>query len=282
MIKDTQPTAPIPSGSIPVISPVLHFLSMPVLVCWRHSFGYAFLSPKSVFLATIFAWSLMSYIVWHEPGLKAGYSPLSLFGLVASILYILRLISTFAKQARKQGEHDQDSGTSYLLSFADPARATKLEGFVHGVVEPGLTMVIGFLIAPNPLGRLLLLCGVALAFKELIRAWLAIRQSKRLQDNLGDAKDKMNYAAPERNKPLPSTGRTGRERYERHYDSPAPEAEFAKELRMMPPYSLEKAEANFAELVAGIDPDSPRGAEQILRLNEAIGFFRKQQDSDES
>ena len=48
-MKDAQIKRKAESAHIPVISPVLHVMVMPVLVLLRHDFGYLFLRPKSIF-----------------------------------------------------------------------------------------------------------------------------------------------------------------------------------------------------------------------------------------
>jgi hypothetical protein len=229
-MKDKQPLAKTPTGSVPVVSPVLHCLAMPVLVFLRHSFGYAFLSPKAVFLATVFATGVFSYIVWHDEAFRPRFSALTAFASIASALYLVHLISAIIKQARGNAEHDQYSGRSYLIGFPVPVKQEKREGFIHCILEPALIITAGILASPDLLGKVLVVCGVALGFKELIRAWLSIRLRKRLSDNLGDATETIETAQPtSQSSPLPTLGRTGRERHPRKFEPEEAGEESGKE-----------------------------------------------------
>lgn len=283
-MKDKQSTAKAPTSSIPVISPVLHCLSMPVLVILRHNFGYLFLSPKSIFLSLIFACCLFAFMVFNDAGLKPRFMYLAGFGMLVSGLYVYHLVSAVKKQIGNKGntEHDHYSGTSHLAAFVPPDKRQARESFVHGIVEPAVTCVAGLVVSLSPLGKVLLISGIALAFKELIRFWLSSRREKLMADGLVDARETMEKASePVTTAPPPTaTGRTGRERYRRAYTAESAVnsdegLEHAKELRMMPPYSLEKAEENYAVLIQSIDTTSADAGQQLKRLKLAIGYFRQ-------
>ncbi len=214
-MKDKPLASQTPSGSIPLISPVLHCVATPVLVFLRHSFGYNYLRPKKIFLASVIVTGGFAFAVWHDPALKA-LIPLAAFAVLASALYLVQLASGIVRLTRGDAEHDQYSGTSFLLAFVPPSKRNKCEGFVHCVAEPLLTGGMGCLI-PNPLGKILVVCGIALGLKEMIRAWLSLRFDKALGDNLADAKDKMeNTQSTSRQQSLSTKGRTPRERFEPH------------------------------------------------------------------
>lgn len=211
-MKDKPLTPQTPSGNIPLISPLLHCVAMPVLVFLRHSFGYSYLRPKKIFLAFVMVTAGFAFAVWLDPSLKA-FRPLAGFAVLASTLYLVNLISGIVRLTRRDAEHDQYSGTSFLLAFAKSSKRSKFEGFIHCVAEPLLTVGMGYLI-PNPLGKVLVVCGIALCLKELIRAWLTLRFDKVLSDNLADAKEKMeNTQSTTFHQSLPTVGRTPREHY---------------------------------------------------------------------
>jgi hypothetical protein len=214
-MKD-KPLAPqAPSGSIPLISPLLHCVAMPVLVFLRHSFGYNYLRPKKIFLASVIVTGGFAFAVWHDPALKALF-PLAAFAVLASALYLVHLVSGISKLTRGDAEHDQYSGTSFLLAFVPPTKRSKCEGFIHCAAEPLLLTGIGCLI-PKPFGKILVVCGIALCLKEMIRAWLSLRFDKALSDNLADAKDKMeNTQSTAHQQSISTKGRTPRERFKPH------------------------------------------------------------------
>lgn len=220
-MRDKQASAEVLSGGIPVISPVLHFLAMPVLVFWRRGFGYAFLSPKSVFLSTIFAVGILSYIVWHEPAIKARYASLTIFAMAASALYLIHLACSIARQVGKDAEHDQFSGASNLLLFLPAPRRASVEAVLHRLLEPGLTMLAGFWFINPPLGNFLFISGASLAVKESINAWLTIRTKKRLKDSLDETEEKLGDVTTSTTTPIGSGGRTEEGRVARRFESEA-------------------------------------------------------------
>lgn len=282
-MRDKQATASLPSGRIPVISPVLHCLSMPVLVFLRRKFGYAYLSPKSIFFASIFANCLFSYMVWNDPALKPGYLALAAFGLSASVLYLFHVFACIGDEVGRGSEHDQFSGSSRMLAIFPSERRGKLEGWVHGAVEPVFTMLLGAFFWADILGKFIIVSGLALGCKELIRYWLALRGEKRVSDSMNDAKDisKINpsAAAPL----LPTSGRTEQELYTRHYDKDLDdEARYAEILRMLPPYTVADAETNASRLISIVDPDTSGSKEQTRRINEALEYFRSWLASEDS
>jgi hypothetical protein len=277
-MRDKQATASLPSGRIPVISPVLHCLSMPILVFWRRKFGYAYLSPKSVFFASIFANCLFSYMVWNDPVLTPTYAALATFGVFASVLYTFHFLACVGSEVGRGSEHDQFSGSSRIIAILPSEQREKAEGLVHGAVEPALTILLGAIFWANILGKVLVVFGLALGCKELIRYWLSLRGDKRVSDSMNDAKD-ISKINPSAAKPLlPTAGRTEQEIYTRRYEKDLDEeARYAEILRMLPPYTFADAEANASRLAENIDPETRGSKEQIRRINEALEYFRSWQ-----
>ncbi|MEO5913318.1 MAG: hypothetical protein ABIS50_03725 [Luteolibacter sp.] len=187
---------------------------MPVLVFWRFNFGYAFLSPKSIFLSCIFASCLASYIVFHEAALTPVYGSTARFLLAAGGLYLVHFTIGVVSETRQRGKHDQYSGSSWLVHVLKPAVRGEFEGICQTTVEPFLTLVVATFFHAKPLGKVLVVCAAALALKELIRIWLDLRRKKRMQDSIDDAKDSMELSSPTSAKPVSATGRTAREKFD--------------------------------------------------------------------
>lgn len=212
-MKDRPLLGTASSSSIPVISPLLHCLAMPVLVFLRYSLGYSYLSPKKVFLSSIFVAALFAYVVWHDPAFSQFFT-LAAFAVLASALYLIHLVYGILRLTQSIAEHDYYSGTSFLLVLIPPAKREKYEGFTHCIAEPFLMIGIGYFVASGVLGKVLVVSGIAIGLKELIRTWLLLRSQKVLADNLEDAEDKMKKLRPSTDQqPLPTKGRTQRERY---------------------------------------------------------------------
>ena len=284
-MKDKQAKAATPAHEIPLISPLLHFFSMPVIVFWRSNFGYSYLRPKSVFLASTVACFVFARIVHESPSL-VRFEKLTTFLAVAASLYWLHLLRSFWQESRSRASHDQYSGTSHLLRLAPQttvAQNSKLHRYTTWLFEPGFTIVAGLLIENRfdaKLGSLLCWMGICLFFKESIRAWLSVRRTKRQSDILEDAEESTlpnSSSSPAR--PIRST-RKPRTRRQRNQSSEVDlqQNRFAEILRLMPPYTLEDAERNFRILIKETHPDqageSPEAELRTRELTEAVEYFR--------
>src|SRR6476620_8806383 len=117
-MKDKQYSSAGPVPGLPLISPVLHVVSMTGLVFLRSSFGYSFLSPKSIFLACIWALALFSFYAWHEPGAWPHWRAAVLYGILTSALYIGHLLKAFGREVGRRGKHDYFAGESHVLKLA--------------------------------------------------------------------------------------------------------------------------------------------------------------------
>lgn len=214
---DKQTPARVGSAGIPVISPVIHCLAMPVIVLLRWRFGYSYLSPKTIFFALIFATILLDYALWHDLGLRPNLLSSALFLTAAFSAYLINLAGALICQGVGRAEHDQFSGRSYLLVLMGKPNRPKYETLVHTSIEPLIAGIAGLVLLPDYLGRILLASAAALALKELIGVWLAIRLKKRTRDNLQDAKDSMSEARPNISQEAPAAGKSSRERYPRRF-----------------------------------------------------------------
>ncbi|HEY1080942.1 MAG TPA: J domain-containing protein [Prosthecobacter sp.] len=295
-MKDRQIQSTGAQPSIPILSPILHWLAMPVIVFLRGGFGFSFLSPKTVFLASIWAQVLFSIYAWMEQGAWFKYGIVAGFGLGASALYLLHLILAFSREVGRQGKHDFYSGTSHLLrlpGFSQLRGNPRSELMVHLWVEPFLALTAAAMLraffSDHRLSKWLVLVAAAMWLKEFINYWYGIRSEKKHEDIIEDAEEKM-PGSGSAEVPLPAAGtrkpRAKRPPQRSEDEQTVKEAEFryAEVLRLMPPYTLEQAEQNYRHLIKSVHPD-PNSAEagtteKAATLNEAIEFFRSRSAAD--
>lgn len=286
-MKDRQVITQGTPHSIPIISPLLHWLAMPAIVFLRSSFGYSFLSPKSVFLA--FSWAALLFVIYTgiEPGAWRSNWALASFAGMASLLYILHLATAFARETQRKGKHDFYSGTSHLLrlpGFNQNRGNASFETMLHLWGEPlalfiAATALRGFL-GEQRLSFWLVVVAAALWLKEFVNYWYSLRSEKKHEDIIEDAEEKMRAGPIAGQSPLPSAaGRKSRIKRPAGNSDQTSEGRFAELLRLMPPYSLEQAEANYRALMLRQHPDANNAtAESSVKaaeLNEAIEYFRR-------
>lgn len=195
-MKDRQVEPTPAQARIPFISAVLHCISMTAIVFLRGKFGYAFLRPKSVLLASCWAFALYSIYAWNASGVWQKNASLCLFGLSASALYVFHLIVAIVREARGTASHDNDSGTPHILALLPFARLPSAERFRALWViwaEPALVLLAAILarwpLGAQNLSTWLLLVTPCLFLKEITNYWVEIRQRKRQRDAIDDAED---------------------------------------------------------------------------------------------
>lgn len=290
-MKDRQIQSTGAQPSIPILSPILHWLAMPAIVFLRSRFGFSFLSPKIVFFAFVWAQLLFSIYAWIEQGAWFKYWAVAGFGLGAAALYLLHLLLAFSREVGRQGKHDFYSGTSHLLrlpGFSQLRGNPRSELILHLWVEPFLALTAAAMLraffTEHRLSTWLVLVAVALWLKEFINFWYGIRSEKKHEDIIEDAEDKM-PGSSSAEVPLPAAG-TRKPRAKRapnastdSRDELAMEQRYAEVLRLMPPYSREQAERNYHHLIKGVHPDPNDAAEgtneKTAIMNEAIEYFRR-------
>ncbi len=288
-MKDKQVEPASTQARIPLLSAVLHCVSMPALVFLRVSFGFAYLGPKSVFFA--FSWALVLFTIyaWNEAETWQDYHAVVFFGAGAGALYWIHLLTAIGREFGPDAEHDTFSGKSHLLRLGRSfgvATTSKAEAIVHTWIEPAAILLAAVALrvisGEQRLAKWLVLTAACLCAKEALNYWHHLRSRKRQRDIFGDADE--NVAAPGSGgqaTEMPKGTRKGRAKRPRNFTRGDEEAETrhaADLLRMVPPYSLEKAEANYHGLIKLEHPDAQQGTEEsnarTAELNGAIEYFR--------
>jgi hypothetical protein len=289
-MKDRQIQAPGAQPSVPILSPFLHWLAMPAIVCLRSGFGYSFLSPKSVFLT--FAWASLLFLI--DSWLEKQTLGVPFFAAGTSLIYVLHLLTAFTMETRRKGKHDFYSGTSHLLrlpGFSQQRSNEQVVTFVHLWLEPVIVVMSAAILKAfteqGGLSKWLLLVAGGLWMKEFLNYWYGLRVEKKHGDIIEDAEEKMPGAGGSSSFPLPKAG--GRKPRTRRAPQTAEEAagsaeqekRFAEILRLMPPYppyDLNQAERHYRDLIKVFHPDPNSGnleEGKAAQLNAAIEFFRQ-------
>ena len=202
--------AQTPLNGIPVISPTLHVLAMPCLVWWRRNFGYAVLSPKSVFLVLIVLVAVACYLLYDDtPQRRDHFALPAAFALTTSLLYLAHLAWAYLQHVRRKTEHDQYAGASHLLLFLPKRQWT--QPLVSRVIEPAITIALGYLVVPGVLGIFLCSSGIALALREQINVWISVRTGIIIRDSIAKTKGDLDQVAPHKSPPISPGGRTEEE-----------------------------------------------------------------------
>lgn len=284
--KQVQTGGPVPG--IPLISPLLHVVSMTGLVFLRTSFGYAFLRPKSILLACIWAHALFAFYAWHEPAVWPRWRGMVLYGTVASFLYLAHLLTAFGRELRRAGKHDYDSGTPHLMRLAGlfrPGLRERLEAFVQLWFEPAVVLLVSLILEAGGVAKLpawLACLAVCLWTKEALNHWYRLRHHKKQTDVFDDAGEGLD-PEPERPASVTGTGRKPRQRRPRAANGGtepenAGEADrHAEILRLLPPYTLAQAEANYRLLLRSSPPeaDGQTISKRAADLAGALEYFRR-------
>lgn len=278
---------------IPILSDILHMVSMTVIVFLRCDFGLSFLRPRSIFLAigwpitlfTIYAWQTRySNQHWNH------WQPELIFAVSAFGLWLLHLLIAGIRQVNKARPHDLYSGSSWVhlpALSADSKRKEKLEAAQRILLEPGIVLIASFLastkLSSPLLGNWLFITGALLFFKESLNYWNTIRKAVRTQDSIEDAKKTLEPQANQDSEAAPLRNKGSNKETSA---SPPPSEEvksarhYARLLGMQPPYSPDKAFKLYREKVKATHPDvsdldSIPEDGQFGELREAMKFFQK-------
>lgn len=274
------------STSIPVLSPILHVLAMPVLVFLRHDFGYLFLRPKSIFLALIWAFVLYAAYSFYEPEIWNANLYVSLSCGSCALIYVVHLIRAVVSQLGK-APHDQFAGRSHFQFLGIPELILFL--WFEPILVSGVAIFFQFTGKGHYFSQVLGMLALTMFAKELINRWSQLRKGKQQVDATDDAEEIMGKVANDRDSGVSvkasvgSSTRRARQKRKRARGAVG-ESEDAVEthavvLRMIPPYTLEQAESNFRSLVKQFHPDEseqdPEGNAGLVELTSARDFFRQ-------
>ena len=289
-MKDRQIAPTNAEPRIFLVSAVLHCVSMTALVYLRSSFGFGYLRPKSVFFAFSWAFVLYAIYAWMEGSVWGDHRALILFGGGAVGLYWIHLFIAFAREWQENGEHEQHSGISHavlLMRRLGSTPSVRFERKCRSWGEPGtvviLSIALGLIFGEFGLPRWLLVAAFCLWSKEALNNWFQIRGRKRRKDIFADTEETLEppvHIAPSAEPSKPT--RKAKVKRSRSMTAGVPEAarerQLAEVLRLMPPYTLQEAEANFRELIKQEHPDTNGDFEgsnaRAAQLNEAIEYFR--------
>ena len=287
-MKDTHVDRPAP-GKIPVISPVLHCVTMTALVYLRSSFGLALFRPRTIFFAFSFAVAVLDYIAWNEPDIWREYRAACIFSAGAVVLYWLHFAITFFGELYPESEDDDYSGTSHVfrvlrrLSYSSPMAEMNVHLWIEPVTVLAVAAALRLAFHEQHLSSWLVLVAPCMIFKEFLNYWTENRL-KRITERIKKHAEKLDEGLGRSRKKVeaPEPTRTGKQTMKRTVVlSPEEERElrFADILGIAEPHDLEEAEANFRERIQLTHPDthgnSPENHARSVDLNEAIEFFRK-------
>ena len=159
-----------PTSNIPIISTLLHVVSMSIIVFLRQGFGYSFMRPIRLFilfswvtlLFTGFAWtSKEENTVWLQSRTCCA------FAAAALILFFYHCLACRMKEWLQKAPHDHFSGRSLL--------AWKEQSTAQLYIEPILAFSLGaffFTKYPNSmfLGFWLMFAATCLSIKEALKS----------------------------------------------------------------------------------------------------------------
>ena len=290
-MRDRQVEIPTGQARIPLVSALLHCVSMSVLVYLRSSFGFVYLRSKSVFFA--FSWALLLFTIyaWNEPPVWQEYRFVCVFGIGSVALYWFHLTISFVRELNRKGEHDRYSGRSHpfrLMRLWGSVATPRAEMIQHLWVEPAAVLisavVIRIMFGDTHLSLWLLFAAVCLWVKEALNYWHQLRQQKRQEDIFSDTEDSVADTSPNTpNFEPPVAARKARVKRQRSSgEGQATERRFAELLRLFPPYSLEMAEEHYRALIKEEHPDnhgdSAESTARTADLNAAVEHFRQALD----
>lgn len=206
-MKDNQAKNDATLSGVPLLSPLLHCIAIPIVVFLRFNFGYAYLGPKFIFLPVIFTGSAASLLAWQFSSLQDNVRGLIGFHIAASALYLVHLAIAHGSIWARSSEHCQFSGSSYLLALSPAKSRNDFEPWAHRVIEP-LIVGVGAALIGESLGAFLMIAAISLLMKEWINAWYTLRQQKAAEDAIIDAETRMDPHRNEERKPITGAGRT--------------------------------------------------------------------------
>jgi hypothetical protein len=195
-MKDRQIEQTGATARVPLLSPILHCIALPVIVLLRSAFGFIYLGPKSVFFAFSWAFTLFVIYAWNEPSVWARHKATCYLGGATMALYWLNLLYCVTRQLSRDAEHDHYSGTSHpirVMRLLGLTCSPRVEMFVHLWIEPVVVfaagLVLRFAYHEQHISTWLFIAAPCFWLKEALNYWFRLRQHKRQQDIFNDAED---------------------------------------------------------------------------------------------
>lgn len=278
-----------PTSRIPVLSPVLHFVSMTVVVHLRHSFGFDYLGEKRWFVIPVWAFCSLFVIAWNTPLLWEISPPLWWFGVATVAAYLFHLLTAFIREPSKARERSKFSGKSHFspICRAIETENTPAERLSSLYLEPALVVAIAVLcrliLGDTLLPLWLLFAGLCLFAAEFFNYWFNEVRGPTVADELKDKLDAQSQKDSRNGKS--DTLKPTREeesvprRNVRPVDEELEAKHYAKVLDMELPVRLEEVEVRFKALIKNEHGDrnagSPEADRRSRELLEARDFFRR-------
>ena len=192
-MKDHQIESANVEPRIFLLSPILHCISMTALVFLRSDFGFGFLRPRSIFLASSWAFLLYAIYAWMDGDAWQQHRAVIWCGAVATSLYWFHLLRSVRREWRGNAKHEHYSGTPHLLYIARGFAASPpvpLDRAIRLWAEPAMALLaaLGFyLLGSETHLSLWLVAAFCLWTKEILNQWFYRRRQKRRKDITDDA-----------------------------------------------------------------------------------------------
>ncbi len=280
-----------PPSRIPLLSPLLHFVSMTVVVHLRRSFGFDYLGEKRWFLIPAWAFSLFFFMAWNSRRIWQISPPFWIFGLATVAAYLFHLLTAFLREPTRDREDSTFSGRSYFLGVCRRLETPEwpAERLCHVCLEPALVFLLAVVVRlffrDSLLSAWLVFAAGCLFTAEFFNYWfgevrkpIVIDEAKKKAEE--EAARAAALAAQNQDAVKPTRNEEDvPQRNARPVDEELEDDKFARVLEMEPPYSLELADAQYRALIARDHSDknqmSPESHERSLQLNEAREYFRE-------
>ena len=287
-MKDTHGERSAP-GRIAGLSPILHCITMTVLVYLRSSFGLTLFRPRTIFVAFSIAVAILDDMPWESSEVWREYRALIIFGNGAVVLYWLHFATTFFRELYRKGRHDDYSGTSHgfrllrNLGICTPTAEMNMHLWIEPAAVILFAAVLRFAFNEQHLSTWLVIVAPCMILKESLNYWVEIRRAAIVKEIEKKAQEQGNQLHAGKTKPeVPEGTRTGEQTMKRTVVLSEEEQKairFAAVLGITEPYDLEEAEANYRERIQTTHPDthsnSPESLRHSMDLGEALEFFRQ-------
>lgn len=285
-----------PQPGIPVVSAVLHVISMTVVVFLRRRFGYSYLQYISTFVAITWGLLIFTGFAWasrNENTVWQHHKWLILFTTTSLVLFFIHLAIAYFGVYLRINPHDHEAGKSWLETGnpSDPA-------ITHLLIEPLFVFSAGavfyFISAETVmLGLWLFIAAIAMSIKESINSFHHERKLQQTSDALLDAERNMRHNPYQKKAPRRSVRKTKPRKpsfQKQNHSVPQPPASHDDELAihyadiigLEPPYDFKSAQKAYRRKLKELHPDGnlsddseiSEDTPQFSELRKALHFFK--------